>query len=74
MFQETDPAPQRDPLVTVCRCCGQALNLQWFDPRHPKIAAKWQVECKTPDCALQGVTASDSCYTETTDQWVNPKE
>ena len=69
-FQESAPQPVRDPLVTVCRCCGQPLDMKWFDPRHPKITAKWQVECKTPDCLLFEVTATDTAYAETTDNWL----
>jgi len=70
MFQQTDPAPQRDPLVTICQCCGQPLDMKWFDPRHPKMNAMWQIECKTPDCKLQGVTTTDTAYTETIKQWL----
>lgn len=70
MFEETQPAPIREPLIRDCRCCGKPLQLKWWDPRHPKITAKWQVECKNPDCILFEVTATDTSYTESTDQWL----
>lgn len=70
MFVEMPPAQKREPLITHCRCCGRPLDMRWFDPRHPKIIAKWQVECKTPGCKLFEVTATDTAYIETTDQWL----
>jgi len=70
MFQPTPPAAKREPFVTVCHCCGQPLDMKWFDPQHPKITAKWQIECKTPGCKLEGVTTTDTSYAETIKQWL----
>lgn len=63
--------PTHTPLVNECRCCHKTFqSLKWQEALTRNQTGAWLVECKTPNCPLERVTATDVCYIETTNAWL----